>query len=890
MNRHFLWIASCLLICTGLICTGQTVTGQEDPKSVEFFEKKIRPVLVRECYSCHSSQTGQARGGLMLDTQGYTHMGGDSGPAVVPGDTEESLLLNAMNYEDFRMPPGGRLAKSVRDDFRKWIEAGAVDPRVETIQRSQGEITPEDVEKGREFWAFKKPSVTTLPSARSSSWSRSPIDDFVYDKLQQNELKPAIDASATTLLRRLHFDLTGLPPQPHDITKFVKAYEKNPERAIEDCVDNLLASEQFGERWGRHWLDVARYAESTGREVNATYPHAWRYRDYVIDSFNKDKPYDRFIREQIAGDLLPAKTDAQWQENLIATGFLAIGPKALAERNGRQFQNDLIDEQIDATTRVVMGISVSCARCHDHKFDPIPQADYYAIAGIFQNTKTHYGTINTFQNRRPSDYLILPLQDENPVNPGISKSQLEQLKTRLAEKQSESREATRKRREMRSGSRSVSRSDIVGLARLRNEVAGLTSLIDQYDENGNAFPLAMGVQATDKLVNARFLERGEFDKPTDEIPRGFVQVISENPPQIQADSSGRRELAKWLTQNNPLTSRVMVNRIWQHLFGNGIVRTPENFGATGMPPTHPELLDYLAVEFEANRWSVKSLIKKIVTSRTYRMGSEFDETAFATDPDNHLMWRYEPRRLDAEALRDSLLAIGGTLDSQRPKASLIAKAGSGVVRDGQVFSVSSGNQGNSMMMNRNGAENRMRGNRQRSSQTQNRGRRVRNPYFRNRESERNQNAMQVQRAGPVQLVKIDQDSEYRSVYLPIIRDNLIRSLDVFDFAEPSLVVGKRETSNTPDQALYFLNNKLVIEQSHRLARSIAQKIEDPKGQIKEAFLRAYGREATNLEVQAAYRFYREFKGKQKRQRATADEKLAAVCQAIFASAEFRYLN
>ena len=585
--------------------------------------------------------------------------------------------------------------------------------------------------------------------------------------------------------------------------------------------------------------------------------------------------------------MLPAKTDEQWQENLIATGFLAIGPKALAERNGRQFQNDLIDEQIDATTRVVMGISVSCARCHDHKFDPIPQADYYAIAGIFQNTTTHYGTIDTFQNRRASDHLILPLQDANPISEGIGKERLTQLQSRLDEKLKESRELARKRRAVRSGSKTIKQSDIAGLARLRNEVAGLKSLIAQYDRNGNVQPLAMGVQVTDgKPTNARFLERGEYDKPTEEIPRGFVQVVSISPPEIKPGSSGRRELADWLTRENPLTARVMVNRIWHHLFGNGIVRTPENFGATGMPPSHPELLDYLAVEFESNQWSVKSLVRKIVTSRAYRMSSEFNQEAFAADPDNQWMWRHEPRRLDAEALRDSILAISGNLNTDRPNASLVAKSGSGLVRDGQIFSVNPGTSTSMMNSSRSMLEARGRENLRDSFRNgQRRGRRIRNPF-----AKQNDGDSQVRRIGPVQLLKIDQENRFRSVYLPIIRDSLVRAMDVFDFAEPSLVVGKRETSNTPDQALYFLNNSFVMKQSQLLAQRISREIDDPKKQVKEAFLRIYGRPASTLESQAAYRFYREFKGKQKRQRATPSEKLAAVCQAIFASAEFRYLN
>ena len=684
-------------------------------------------------------------------------------------------------------------------------------------------------------------------------------------------MKPSGDADPNTFLRRLSFDLIGLPPSPKQVDWFEKQWKKDKDQAVEKVVDALLDRPEFGERWGRHWLDVARYAESSGKEQNLTYPHAWRYRDYVIDSFNDDKPYDRFVQEQVAGDLLPVKTDEQWAENLVATGFLAIGPKTLTEQNGRQFELDLIDEQIDVTTRVVLGVSVACARCHDHKFDPIPQSDYYALSGIFKSMTTHYGTLNNFQNRRPSNLLIMPVEDLSDFDEKISKKELANLKQQLAEKQQELREMQRERRRARNGSNSDSnpRNAIVRVARLSAEVGSLQSKINAYDEEGNPYTYCMGVQTTDQPVNARLLVRGEFDKPSDEIPRGFPQVISNEPAKIDRDSSGRLELARWMTdESNPLAARVMVNRIWLHMFGNGIVRTPENFGATGQPPTHPELLDYLAVEFMENDWSVKSIIRQIATSRTYRTGSEFNKKSFELDPENKFVWRVEPRRLDAEVIRDSILKISGELDSTRPRASMVAKAGTAIVRDGTLVSP--------------GAISAMSANNSMSMQGNQRG----------RLRDRMQSFQQQIRSA---ISPIDQPVSYRSVYLPIIRDNVPRALEVFDFAESSMVIGKRETSNTPDQGLYFLNNEFVIAQSDAMAQRLARESTNVRDQIKSAFLLAYGRGPTKTELNAVETFYREFEPETSsrsrfRARNAHMAKLSAICQSLMASAEFRFVN
>jgi hypothetical protein len=589
----------------------------------------------------------------------------------------------------------------------------------------------------------------------------------------------------------------------------------------------------------------------------------------VIDSFNADKPYDEFVQEQIAGDLLPIKSDEDWAENLIATGFLAMGSKALAEQNGRQFRLDLIDEQVDVTSRAILGVSVACARCHDHKFDPIPQSDYYAMSGIFENTSTHYGTIDTLQNRRPSNLIVLPVNDPKLKEKKLSRKELQELKDQLAEVQEQYREATRARLQMRRGGKSSKdpQQATISVARSSTQKAALESKINSYDSNGNPHTYAMGVQEVDKLIETRLLDRGEFDRPGQVVERGFPQVMCEEPVELNAKSSGRLELARWMgSDKNPLTARVMVNRIWQHVMGQAIVRTPENFGATGQSPTHPELLDWLAVKFVKENWSVKAIVREIAISHIFRTGSKFDSAAFNADPLNEMLWRYEPRRLDAEAIRDSLLSISGQLESERPYASIAGIAGEGLVRDGTVFSIADkSNSGGSM-------------------QTSSR---------RGRRNQGGMAGMMANRSGGA-VTMLDQPVKYRSVYLPIVRDNIARSLEVFDFAESSMVIGTRETSNTPDQGLYFLNNEFVIEQSELFARRLMAENSDVEAQVRGAFLWAYGREATNGEISAAKEFYEQFEVPNRASRRDNSspvlKKLSALCQAILASAEFRFLN
>ncbi|MEY3459836.1 MAG: hypothetical protein RL215_2993 [Planctomycetota bacterium] len=825
------------------------------PEGIQFFESKIRPVLVDQCGRCHSTDGGQGiRGGFSISSREALRLGGESGPAVVPGDLSQSLLWEAINHSGLRMPPNQKLSAETIEHFRQWIEMGAPDPREATAQPLPSRVTPEAIAEGRSFWAFRPPQAPEIPVG--SSWSETSIDRLLEQQYAALQLTPAPDAAPAVLLRRLHIDLTGLPPAPDVLQSFASAWARNPQQAIAEETDRLLALDQYGERWGRHWLDAVRYAESTGKEVDMSFPNAWRYRDYVIDAFNGDKPYDEFVKEQLAGDLLPARTDEQWAEQLIATGFLALGPRALIEQNARQFQADLVDEQIDVTTRVFLGVSVACARCHDHKFDPIPQSDYYALAGIFQSTETCFGGVRSQRNRQPSKLIILPLDDPNPSDQPMTPEALAELRRRRDEIQQQAIEARRALARPQQPNGTPPRPNLANQFVLDQQASQLTARINSVDENGKPLTVCMGVQDKTRPQNARLLIRGEIDQMAQEVPRGFVQVLSETAPVLPAESSGRLELAEWIASpRHPLTARVMVNRIWLQLMGEAIVRETDNFGASGPGPTNQPLLDYLAVRFVESGWSVKTLIREIVTSRVYRLSSAWDQQRFEQDPENLHFARGNARRMDAEVIRDSMLAASGQLDLQRPRGSMMSGFVSSLIGPtgpvGMVMAPGAAVPGGAAP-----------------------GRR---PLL--------QGGLRALRGQTTGGSMFDASVSYRSVYLPIARNLLPRSLEVFDFAEPSMVIGQRETSNTPAQALYLLNNTFVMEQSDALAQRLERSAETAEQQVELAFRLVYSRSPTADELEASLQFLEETTQSDDRFAA-----LSAFCQALFGAAEFRYLN
>jgi hypothetical protein len=726
-----------------MMIAGWAVIGQvpaarsaDDAKGIEFFENKIRPALVSHCYECHSAKSAKVRGGLLLDTRTGIRKGGESGPAVVPGDVNKSMLIKAIRHDGLTMPPKekDKLPEAVIADFVRWVQMGAPDPRE---GRSSG-YKAMTLEEAKHFWAFQPPRKQMPPQVQDQSWPRGDIDCFVLGRLEAIGLRPVADADRYALVRRVYFDLIGMPPTPEEVETFVR---DTTSEAFVKVVDALLQSRGFGERWGRHWLDLARYAESNGNADNTPFPEAWRYRDYVIATANADKPYDQFIREQVAGDLLQANDARQRDEFLVATGFLALTSKPRAQNNP-DFRMDLIADQIDVTSRAVLGLSVLCARCHDHKFDPIPQKEYYALAGVFESTAMLYGAAGK-----------------------------------------------------------------AGVAKGGGKAVSLHTLSDGGE--------AMGVKDA-RPSDTAICIRGESQHRSVTVPRGFLSVATiGTAPTIHRSSSGRLELAQWLTRpENPLTARVAVNRIWLHLFGQGLVRSPDNFGSLGERPSHPELLDYLARTFVENAWSTKQLIRAIVLSRTYQLSANPDEANLRTDPDNALLWWRSPRRLEAEPIRDAILAVSGRLDRQPPHGSL-AKATPGP-----------------------------------------KGKRV----------------SYATTEAPV-----------RSVYLGIVRGApLAEVLALFDVANPNLVVAQREVTTVPAQSLYLLNSPWIVEQAAAFAgRLLADQTLNDAGRVDRAYRLALSRPASESEKASALAYVR-----------LADNRAQAwtgFCQALFASAEFRYV-
>jgi len=785
------------------------------PEQLKFFETKIRPVLATTCSKCHASSAEKVKGGLLVDSREGLRKGGDTGPAVVPGKPDESLLITAIRYQDdsLQMPPKTRLPDEVVADFEKWVKMGAPDPRGGTSASGTVAHPYVDIAKGRQFWSFQPSKAVRPPRVKDSTWPRSDIDRFHLSALEAKHLKPVADAGRHALIRRVSFDLAGLPPSPEEVEAFVA---DTSDDAFAKVVDRLLASPRFGERWGRHWLDVARFAESSGN-ANMMYPHAWRYRDWVIDAFNNDMPYDQFVKQQIAGDLLHADNDRERAEHLIATGFLAIGSKIHNTQNRGQFVLDLADEQIDAASQAFLGLTIACARCHDHKFDPISQRDYYALSGIFQSTQTCYGTLpGVVQNLNPSPLIELSAKAGQPsALPKLSPDRRAALETTLADLVK---------------TRNALNDDDFGTPKVFQTLTRLGIVrfrLASYKPDGTPRTYAMGARERFEALDSPLYMRGELEHPGELVPRGFIQVLSPKTPSAITKGSGRRELAEQLAaRDNPLTARVMVNRIWHHLFGRGLVPTPDNFGAAGQPPSHPELLDALAVWFMEDNWSVKNLIRRIVLSRAYQLGSTHDTHCFEVDPDNTLIWRMIPRRLEAEALRDAVLETSGRLDLKPPVGSAAARVGEGLT-------------------------------------------------------------------GPLRGLGDDGLDLHRAVYLTVVRDQLPESLALFDFADPSLITGERSTTSGPTQALYLMNSPFVIRQAEAAANRLRGENSDDNARIEAAYLRFLARSPTEPERSRAREFLANFVTGDATRKTGGDRHAAAwtaFCQALFASAEFRYLD
>jgi hypothetical protein len=567
--------------------SGPLALAEESPD--DFFERKIRPVLVDKCYHCHSADGDSIKANLFLDSRDGMRRGGDSGPAVVPGDLKKSLIIDAIKYESVEMPPKGKLPDNVIADFVRWVEMGAPDPRAESPKAALAVAASTiDWTKAREFWAFQKPERHPQPKVSAAEWVARPIDGFVLAKLDAAGLKPADEADRRTLIRRLTFDLTGLPPTPDDVDAFTA---DDSDEAYENLVDRLLATPQYGERWARLWLDVARYAEDqahiVGNNRELCYPNAYKYRDWVIASLNNDLPYDEFVRQQLAADLI-APEDL---EGHIALGFIGLGPKYY-RRGAPDVMAEEWEDRVDTVTRGLLGLTVACARCHHHKYDPIPTEDYYALAGVFASTEMY--------NR--------PVSDKVETTKG-------------------------------------------GQAKKPDESVHIVRDLNPHD--------------------IEVMIRGDVSKKGPVVERHFLTALSrETPPRLQ-NGSGRLDLANAIaSRDNPLTARVIVNRVWAQFFKAGLVRTMSNFGALGERPTHPELLDDLAVRFMDNGWSLKWLMREIALSSTYRQSSHASKESLSADPQNQLLSRMPRRRLSIEAWRDAVLSASGDLEPTVYGASL----------------------------------------------------------------------------------------------------------------------------------------------------------------------------------------------------------------------------
>ncbi|MGE0607835.1 MAG: DUF1553 domain-containing protein [Pirellulales bacterium] len=818
----------------GLAAAEQTIDSDKVAQ-VEFFEAKIRPLLAHHCYNCHSADTN-SHGGLRVDDRNGLMTGGGRGPAVEPGDPEKSLLIQVIRqtHAQVKMPAEHQLSDEQIADVAQWIVEGATWP-TERVPVSLQETPAEYAELRDRHWAWQPLCKPPTPAVNDTAWPRSEIDQFVLARLEAEGLSLVRDADPLTLIRRVTFDLAGRPPTPEEVAEFLTASETdNPDAsslALEAWVDRLLASPAFGERWGRHWLDVARYGESTGSSRNVPYPHAWRYRDYVIDAFNADKPYDKFLCEQIAGDLLPAVSQQQRDEQLIATGFLALGVCDVNQRFKVRFVMDNIDEQIDTVTRAVLGLTVSCARCHDHKFDPIPTTDYYGLAGIFQSSDRCAAVRNKMGGGGMDYYdtsMLVRLGPEIP-DPTLA-TRIEQAQSALTSAQKELQELQANPGEPPSEPERKEQLDAA-----RKQVAAMQQELFALRDPATHGPVALGVRDSTSVGDAEIRIRGEAERLGPAVPRGFLSAVQvADSPAINPRQSGRLELAQWLTsRHNPLTPRVMANRIWQHLFGQGLVRTVDNFGVTGDTPSHPELLDYLAARFIDEGWSVKRMVRAIVLSRSYQLSSDAFPANRAVDPANRFVWQHRPRRLDAEEIRDSMLASCGQLDYGRPAGSPVQH-----LKVRELSNVS---------------------------------------------------------AEASQIEAQSLASRHRSVYLPMLRGLTPQALAVFDFAEQGMVTGARDTTTVAPQALYLLNDSFVVDQSRALAwRLVGDDEMDDGGRVDQAYQLALSRQPTKHEMFRALVFLADYEAASSPQQSSeTNGKVAAwtsFCQAIFASAEFRYLR
>ena len=809
------WISTlCLWSCSITQADELTVAQQR------LFESRIRPVLVKHCLKCHAGP--QPKAGLRLDTRAGWLRGGDSGPALIPGQPEKSLLMRAVRYQDgvSGMPPKKKLPQAVLRDLQQWIADGAPAPRQTAKHQSSS------ADKGQTgHWSFQPIVQPRIPRA-GHPWARTPIDHFIARQHRQVGVQPVPEADRYSWLRRVTLDLTGLPPTVSEIQAFVDDESVDAHKRV---VDRLLASSAYGEKWARHWLDLACYADTIGSS-SMPMRYAWRYRDYVIEAFNQDRPLDAFARQQIAGDLLPSDSPQQRRENLIATGFLAIGPWQLSEQDKGQLRMDIVDHQITRISTLFLGMTLDCARCHDHKFDPIAQSDYYAMAGILANLDV----LDGIWRSNVSGVLTVPLpefsaerRNRQQSTPGY-RAEFSEAKRKWRSAQQSLREAEAELIKLSSDdeSRAALAEKVKQLRTAATSAEGDWRFMEFH---APAVPNAHAVVQRSILKNVRINIRGDAHALGDEVPRGVVGAIAPRLSPIPSQSSGRLQLVDWLFHaQNPLTARVLVNRVWAQLVGKGLVEPLDYFGmgAATNGPTHPELLDYLAHSLIRDGWSLKSLVRQIVLSQTYRLSAAADGPATAVDPENRSLWRANPRRLDAEMIRDSMLFVSGRL---------VPCAGGPAIP----------------------LENR---------KTLRPGDLVNPPTI--------SGGFDV----PPRL------ETARSIYQPVIRSYVHKSLnglELFDTPSPNEIVGQRIITTVPTQSLYLMNSPFVKACAAQMASNMVRAVEGSDAQrLERLWLQTCGRPITRQETDSALAYL-----------ATIDDRTQGwgrLCHALLASNAFLF--
>jgi hypothetical protein len=849
-------------------------SGDDD----HFFESKVRPVLINRCYECHSVEK-KIKGGLALDSREGWKTGGDNGPAIVPGDLTKSLLIKAVRYaeDDFAMPPKSKMPADEIAILEEWVKRGAHDPRTGESAKASKPKRTIDMEAGRKFWAFQPVSTPAAPAVKDTVWPEDPLDRFLLSKMEAQGLQPAADADRYTWFRRLSLDLTGLPPSPEEITTF--AQDHSPD-AYAKAVDRALASPAYGERWARHWLDLTGYADMIGTSNEVYAEHAWRYRDYLIRAFNQDKPFDQFIREQVAGDLMPSASTGDRAEKIVATGFLQVGDIEIVNPDKGKMEADHIDTQVSKVGATFLGMTLGCVRCHDHKFDPVTTQDYYGIAGILRSSpssqKSNYGvwsTIRTTALPETPEQLaerqkleaehaakIVSLKEEQAKLTEENKviiAKLDALEKAAKDSPSSPSEPAQETAALASGpapepdasaeketpAKKETSAEKDALIKRRDELA--KTLKHKGDEIRHAeffkskAPMAHAMQDGDKPADMPVYVRGNPYATGAIIPRGAMQVASwEKFPAIPAGQSGRLQLADWIANDrNPLTARVTVNRIWQKLFGEGIVRSVDYFGERGERPTHPELLDHLAARFMADGWSQKRFIRSLVLSHAYRLSSANNSDGLRIDPENRLFWRMNRQRLEAEAIRDSLLTVSGELKHKDGGPGLVLE----YVENTSSLALSGTNP----------------------------------PGYKHA------------KARPSQEFE-------RTIYLPVMRNaptsaDKIRSF--FDFVDPASISGQRNQTVMPTQSLFLLNNGLVRQRAATLAKQLIAAQKDEKARIETLWLRAWNRPATEEERTAALNFLQEISPLLKKPgnpQALETARWQELCHSLLASNAFLY--